>query len=144
MKEEALPIRNVREQHERKVAEEVVEAVCEEQDGGSKISEEIEEVFRLGKYEENKSRPLKIRLRSQVAAEELVARSWKLASRECYKKVWLRRDLNEEERGKVNALWNEAKEKNMNRSETEKKSFYWRVIDMKLRKWYTSKPDERS
>ena len=50
--------------------------------------------------------------------------SWKLASKECYKKVWLRRDLNEEERGKVNALWNEAKEKNLNRSETEKKSFY--------------------
>ena len=60
LKEEALPIRNVREQHERKVAEEVVEVVCEEQDGGSKISEEIEEVFHLGKYEENKSRPLKI------------------------------------------------------------------------------------
>merc|ERR1712035_16413 len=73
LNEEALPIRNVREQRERKVAEEIVEAVCEEQDGGRKISEEIEEVFRLGKYEENKSRPLKIRLRSQVAAQELDA-----------------------------------------------------------------------
>lgn len=144
LKEEALPIRSVREQHERKVAEEVVQTIDEEQEGGSKISEEIEEVFRLGKYEVNKSRPLKIRLRSQVAAEELVAKSWKLATKEGYKAVWIRRDLNEEERGKIKELWNEAKEKNMNRSETEKKSFYWRVMDMKLRKWYTAKPDQRN
>ena len=123
----------------------IVETVSEEQDGGNKLNEEIEEVFRLGKYEENKHRPLKIRMRSQVAAEELIARSWKLASKESFKKVWIRRDLNEDERMKVNELWTEAKEKNTNRSETEKKRFYWRVKDMKLRKWYmTPGPNEEN
>ena len=28
------------------------------------------------------------------------------------------------------------KEKNGNRTKTEKKSFYWRVLDMRIRKWY--------
>ena len=143
LKEEVLPVRHIREKQERKTVEKVVETVCEDQDGGNKLSEEIEEIFRLGKYEENKHRPLKIRMRSQVAAEELIAKSWKLASKEDYRRVWIRRDLNEDERVKVNELWNEAKEKNMNRTETEKKSFYWRVKDMRLRKWYvTSNTDE--
>ncbi len=68
-------------------------------------------MFRIGKYKENKHRPLKIKMRSQVAAEELITRSWKLASKEIYKKFWIRRDPNEEERVKLNELWNKAKKK---------------------------------
>ena len=46
--------------------------------------------------------------------------------------------MNEEERAKLNELWDEAKEKK-NRTEAEKMRFYWKVKDMKLRKWYIRK-----
>ena len=96
----------------------------------------------VGKFEEGKQRPMRIRLRSQVAAERVLAGSWRLASKEEYKKVWVRRDLNEDERAKLGELWNEAKEKKQNRTETEKRRFYWRVIDMRLRKWYRKEVQE--
>ena len=73
-----MPIIHVREGHEKNVAEKVVELISDEQDEGNKVSEEIEEVTRIGKYHENKHRPLKIRMKSQVPAEELISRSWKL------------------------------------------------------------------
>ena len=41
--------------------------------------------------------------------------------------------MSQEEREKDRKLRNEAKEKNEQRTETEKK-FFWRVLDMKLRK----------
>ena len=63
-----------------------------------------------------------------------MAGSWRLARKERFKKVWLRRDLNEEERVKLNDLWEEAKEKNI--TEVEKMRLYWEVKDMKFRKWY--------
>ena len=136
LKEEKMPLRHEREVREKKVAEGVLVAV---QDGNTEaraLGDDIEEVVRLGKYEEGKQRPMRIRMRSQVVAEQVLAGSWRLAKREEYKKVWVRPDLNEEERAKLNELWNEAKEKNQNRSETEKKKFYWRIKDMRLRKWY--------
>ncbi len=43
--------------------------------------------------------------------------------------------MNEQDRAKINKLLNEAKEKNVTRTETEKE-FYWRVIDLKIRMWY--------
>ncbi len=50
LKEEVLLIRHIREQHKKNVAE-MVETVCEEQFKGNKLKEEIEKVFRIGKYE---------------------------------------------------------------------------------------------
>ena len=41
-----------------------------------------------------------------------------------------------EEREKERELRNEAREKNKMRTETEKEKFFWRVLDMKLRKWF--------
>ena len=137
-----MPVKQEREVREKKVAEGVLGAV---QDGNTEaraLGDDIEEVVRLGKYEEGKQRPMRIRMRSQVAAEQALAGSWRLAKREEYKKVWVRPDLNEEERAKLNELWNEAKEKKQSRTETEKRRFYWRVIDMRLRKWYRKEVQE--
>ena len=53
-----------------------------------------------------------------------------------YKKVWIRKDMNKEEREEENELKKSAKEKNEARTEMEKRKFYWRVIDLRLRKWY--------
>lgn len=55
---------------------------------------------------------------------------------ETYKKVWVRKDRSVEERNTIRDLKNQAKEKNEARSEEEKNKFFWRVIDMDLRKWY--------
>ena len=48
---------------------EIFKEVKEEND---EIEEEIEEVSRIGKYEEGGSRPLKVKLRSQVEVEEIL------------------------------------------------------------------------
>ncbi len=61
-------------------------------------------------------------MRSQVVAEELTARVWKLASKEIYKKFWIRRDPNEEERVKLNELWNKAKKKKTDTEIRKKKT----------------------
>lgn len=81
--EEHMPIRHTREKKGRKAVEQVIEAIQEE---GHELVGEIEEVFRLGKYEEGAHRPVKIRFRSQLAAEEVVGKSWKLAKQRPTKK----------------------------------------------------------
>ena len=72
---------------------------------------------------------------------EVISNAWKLDRVERYKKVWIKRDMNEEERQKINELIKEAKEKNENRTEEEKKKFYWKVKDERLRRWYLTKRD---
>lgn len=133
IKEEFTPNRRTREGKDKEEVEHVIEAIQEED---NKIVGEIEEVFRLGKYKEGVQRPIKIRFRSQVAAEEVVGRAWKLSKTENYKKVWVRKDRTMEERNTIKDLKAQANEKNETRTEEEKKKFFWRVIDMELRKWY--------
>ena len=50
--------------------------------------------------------------------------------------------MNTEEREKERNLRIEAKEKNEGRTEMEKKNFYQRVMDMKMRKWYIREREE--
>ncbi len=66
--------------------------------GNTKLEDEIEEVYRIGKYNQGKSRSLKIKLKSQTAAEETLAKVWKLAKSNEFKQVWIRRGMNEKER----------------------------------------------
>ncbi len=37
----------------------------------------------------------------------------------------------------------ELKAKNKERSEEQKEIFYWRVLDMKVRKWYLNRREDR-
>ncbi|MPC65710.1 hypothetical protein E2C01_059846 [Portunus trituberculatus] len=46
------------------------------------------------------------------------------------------------EREKEKVLRSEAKEKNEKRTEIDKKNFYWRVLDMRLKYWYLRKKEE--
>ena len=71
-----------------------------------------------------------------MAAEEILTKAWKLARTMKYKQVWVKEDMNREEKAAENELRREANEKNKARTETEKKRLYWRVLDMRLRKWY--------
>ncbi len=104
--------------------------------GDTKLEDEIEEVYRIGKYDQGKSRPLKIKLKSQTAGEETLVNVWKLAKSNKFKQVWIRREMNEEERKKLNELRSEAKERNEQRTQEERELFFWRVMDLRLRKWY--------
>lgn len=100
------------------------------------MSGDVEEIMRLGTYEESKDRPLKIRMKTQVAAEGLLRYSWKLKTNEDTKMIYIRRNMTEEERVKVREMMTEAKEKNEARSEEEKKKFFWRVRNERLKKWW--------
>lgn len=86
------------------------------QDKGKNMEEEIEEITRTGKFVEGGHRPLQVRFKSQAAAGDLLAKSWKLSKKEDYKNVY----INTEERVKVQELHAKAQEKNKNRSEIEK------------------------
>ena len=136
IREGKTPMRQEREKNEKNVAGKLVEVAINETND---CQGEIEEVSRIGRYEEGKNRPMRIKFKSQTSAEEVLNGAWRLGKREDYKNIWIRRDMNEEERNKTSELWKQAKEKNESRSEEEKKKFYWRVRDMKLIKWMIGK-----
>lgn len=138
VKEKKNPVRHVREKEEKEVAAKIVEAAQAED---KSMEAEIEEVQRMGKYQEGGQRPLRVRFRSQNSAEEVLAGAWRLSKCEDHKDVWIKRDMNNEERERTRELVKEAKEKNSLRSETEKEKFRWRVMDMKLRKWYIERKE---
>ncbi|MPC51247.1 hypothetical protein E2C01_045091 [Portunus trituberculatus] len=102
----------------------------------------MEEVIRLGRYSKEGRTPMKVRMRSQVAAEEIMARKGKLADDIEHKDIWINRDMNLEGREKEKMVRSEGKEKNEKRTEIEKKNLYWRVLDMRLKKWYLRKEEE--
>ena len=77
-------------------------------------------------------------MRSQLAVEEITARASQSLE---YKDVWLKRDLNLEEWQKEKDPRQEAEEKILKRTETEKK-FYWKMLDMRLRRWFIRQREE--
>ena len=133
MKEDNIPHRLQREKVEKENISEIIKEIKSDE---SNLENEIEEHRRLGKFEPGKRRPVKIKFKSQSDAEEALAGACKLARKENLKNIWIKKDLNEEERVKTNQLWTEAKTKNEERTEAQKKIFYWKVMDMKIRKWY--------
>ena len=105
-------------------------------DENDSLYNEIEERVRLGSYEEGKSRPLKLKLKSQVAAETLLRRAWKLKDHEDTKSIYIRKNMSQEERTKMKELINDVKEKNEARNEEEKTQFFWKVRNGRLKKWW--------
>ena len=70
------------------------------------------EKHKIGKYSEGSESPLKERRRSQLVVEEITGRAGKLAQSLEYKDIWLKRNMNLEERQKEKDLKKqEAKEK---------------------------------
>ncbi|MPC86860.1 hypothetical protein E2C01_081697 [Portunus trituberculatus] len=123
---------------ERELAKTIINQV---QDNTQKLDQEVKEMIRLGIYSEGVRRPMKVRMRSQVGVEEIMARKGKLADDTEHKDIWIKRNMNLEEREKEKVLRSEAKEKEKDRDH-EKKKFYWWVLDMRLKKWYRRKKEE--
>ena len=136
VKEEKIVSRLDREEKEKEEIHKILTEVTEEPGQAANL---IEEFYRIGKFEEGKDRPLRIKFATQVQAEEVINGSWKLAGKEELKGIWINKDLNEEERKQLKDLVIEAKQKNEERTEEEKKQFYWKVRDLRLRKKYIRK-----
>ncbi len=92
IKEEFIPIKSSRERKDREAVEQVTETIQED----SELVGETEEVFRLGKYEEGAQRPIKIRFKSQSAAEAVVGKAW----RQCTTSNRIHRENNMKKRRK--------------------------------------------
>ena len=133
---------NIRNWQERRRMEEeriknLLNKISEEED----VSGEIEDYMRLGKYEEGKSRPIKITLKSQVIAERLISMSWKLKDTQETRMIYVRRNMTQEERDKMRELITEVKLRNEARSEDDKTKFFWKVRNEKVWKWWISGRD---
>ncbi|MPC56975.1 hypothetical protein E2C01_050943 [Portunus trituberculatus] len=61
---------------------------------------------------------MKVKMRSHVAVEEIMIRKGKLADDIEHKDIWIKRDMNLEEREKEKVPRNEAKEKTRKRFST--------------------------
>ena len=73
------------------------------QDNTQSLDQEVGEVHRIGKYNEGGTRPLRVRMRSQIAVEEMMARTGKLAEDIEHKDIWIKKDMNLEERERESA-----------------------------------------
>ena len=108
---------------------------------GSVLGEEnavgvVEDYQRLGKYEEGKSRPVKVTLRSQLDAESVLRNSWKLKNSQETNMIYVRRNMSQEERSKMREMVAQVKEKNEQRNEEEKNEFFWKIRHDKVWKWW--------
>ncbi|MPC69425.1 hypothetical protein E2C01_063650 [Portunus trituberculatus] len=92
------------------------------QDNTQEFDQEVEEVIRLGRYSEG-GRPMKVKMRSQVAVEEIMVRKGKLADDVDLKEMWIKRDMNLEEREKQKVLRSEAKEKKQEKDRDREEEF---------------------
>lgn len=100
---------------------------------------DIEEFYRVGKYESGKHRPIKVTFQSANMMEEVMRNARKLKDEEEMKNVWIRRCLNKEDRETLKGKIEEAKQKNEARSEEEESRFFFRVVGLQVRKWYKNK-----
>ena len=80
------------------------------QDNTQSLDQEVE-VHRIGKYNEGGTRPLRVRMRSQIAVEGIMARTGKLTENIKHKDIWIKKDMSLNEREKERALRSKRKEK---------------------------------
>ncbi|MPC26137.1 hypothetical protein E2C01_019269 [Portunus trituberculatus] len=95
MKEKKIPNKFVRERKEKKITKTIVKQV---QDSTQELDQEVEKVIKLERFSEGGKKPMKVRMRSQVAVEEIMTRKGKLADDTECKVIWIKRDMNMEER----------------------------------------------
>ncbi|MPC77261.1 hypothetical protein E2C01_071712 [Portunus trituberculatus] len=112
MKEKKNLNKFTREREESELAKTVIKRV---QDSAQELDQEVEQVTRLGRYSEGGRRPMKVKMRSQVAVEESMARKGKLADDTEHKDIWIKRNMNLKEREKEKVLRSEAKGKKKTR-----------------------------
>ena len=108
LEENKIEDKQQRERVEKDKICQVISVVAGDED---RALHSVEESYRIGKYDENKQRPVKIKFATQAQAEEVLRGAWKLSRKDELKGVWINRDLDEEERVRQKELVTEAKEK---------------------------------
>ena len=131
VQEEDIVNKIERENKEKEKVREVMKVVVEDDEQTSNM---MEEIHRIGKFEKGKDRPIKVKFTTQVKAEEVLNNTWRLAGKEKFKKVWINKDMDEEERKLLKELVEQTKQKNQDRTEEEKLRYYYQVRDLKIRK----------
>ena len=134
IKEEKITERTEREDYEKVKIEMVLDKFGA--DFADWLRNEVVDHTRLGKYDDGKDRPIKIRFNTQAAAEHMLYNSWMLHGDAELSKVFIRRNMSEEEREKLREMLTEAKHRNDERSEEEREQFFWRVRHERLIKWW--------
>ena len=72
----------------------------------------------------------------------MLYRTTKLREVDGCKDVYIRKNRNDEERKKHNELMTVAREWNNDRTENEKKAFFWKVVGERVRKWFIRAKEE--
>ena len=135
LKEKNIILKFKRDKKEANNIKEILKTLNDEEE--QKFEEEIEEIQRMERYEEGKTRPQKLRLESQAVTEEILARAFTLKRAEEYNEVYIKKSMNEEERQKLKKkLQQEVKQKMKIELKRTRRIFFWRVLDDKLKKWY--------
>ena len=98
MKEKNITLKFKRDKGEVNNVKEILKKLNDEEE--TKF-EEIEEIQRMRRYEEEKTRLLKLRLKSQAVTEEILARAFTLKRAKEYNEVYIKKSMNEEERQKL-------------------------------------------
>ena len=126
-------------------AERMVKILNKIVDGDEPWTNQIEEIQKIGSYKKDGKirpvRPTKIKFRSERVVKEILAKTWKLNGQPGYENVYVRKDLNEEERAHLAVMKKDVADKNDERTEEQKKEFFWRIKDMKVVKWRLRQQD---
>ena len=130
---------------EKERADRMVKILKAMDDENKAWENEIEDIQKIGSYVKDGNvkpvRPTKIRFTSEKIVKEILARTWRLHGQMGYENIYVKKDLNEEERDRLVHLKREVEEENNKRTEQEKEEFFWRIKDMKRVKWWITKKD---
>ena len=91
----------------------------------------IAHMYRLGKFSETKARLIKVIFEREEIQKKAMSLARNLKECEEYKKVFIWRDRTKDEQDKIKVNLQEAKTRNDERNEREKKDFYWRAEGLK-------------
>lgn len=87
LKEKTITYKPKRDKEELKSIKDLLKNLNDDEQ--QSIEEEVEEIHRMGPYTEGKTRPIKIKLRSQKAAEDILYRTTKLKETEDCKDIYI-------------------------------------------------------
>ena len=114
------------------------------EEGNRNWEDEIEEIRRLGRFRDGKARPIRVKFVNEMTPKGLLTRAGKLRDSNNYGDIKIKKLLDEDERAELKKLLEEARVRNGDRSEEDKNEFFWRVVDLNLRKWYIRKSGQGS
>ena len=139
-KENNITYKPKREKVELKMVKDLLKHLNDED--RQNLEDDVEEIHRMGPYKKEGTRPIKVLFKSQQTTEEVLYRTTKLREVEGCKDIYIKKNRNEDERKRHSELVSQAEVLNNERSETEKNTFFWKVLGDRVRKWYIKKREE--